>query len=306
MPDERARVSVVVPHYGPVEQTDRLLACLRAQDLPGLEVVVVDDRGPDPMPDRPGVVVVRRPANGGFGAAVNSGAAASTGVHLLIVNSDVTFEPSFVRRFLEVAESLPPALCGPAVVTGGEPETTARRFPTIGHQVVEWLAVPPSLRRRPGVLRATGLDVDVPLDGVSPVDWVAGVVMLLPLADFAAVGGFDEQFHMYVEEIDLQRRLRDHGLARFYVGTVSVEHVGFGSSPVGSRRGWMAASRMRYAAKWSSPARLRLALTATTALNLLLNATRRIAGRDIAPVDVAREELALIWTSKLREGDSGG
>ena len=296
MPDERARVSVVVPHFGPVEQTDRLLDCLRAQDLPGLEIVVVDDQGPDPMPDRPGVVVVRRPANGGFGAAVNSGAAAATGDHLLIVNSDVTFGPTFVRRFLEAAEALPPALCGPGVVTGGEAEVTARRFPTLGHQVVEWLAVPPSLRARPAVLRATGLDVDVPLDGVSAVDWVAGVVMLLPRADFAGVGGFDEQFHMYVEEVDLQRRLRDHGLPRFYVGTVSVEHVGFGSSPAGSRRAWMARSRMRYAAKWSSATRLRLALTATTALNLLLNASRRLTGRDIAPVAVARDELILIWT----------
>ncbi len=65
-------VSVVVPHHGDAAPTLALLDQLDAQTHP-VQVIVADDASPDPFPDRPGVEVVRRTVNGGFGANVNSG-----------------------------------------------------------------------------------------------------------------------------------------------------------------------------------------------------------------------------------------
>src|SRR5690348_7413113 len=98
------QVSVVVPHYGAPEPTLALLRALGGQtgDVE-LQVVVVDDCSPEPFPDRPGLHVVRREANGGFGSAVNSGAAEAVHPQLLVLNSDVTIGPGFVAELLDAA-----------------------------------------------------------------------------------------------------------------------------------------------------------------------------------------------------------
>src|SRR5690349_6662390 len=74
-PVPRRSLSVVVPHYGSPAPALALLRMLRAQegDL-DLQVIVVDDCSPEPFPERPGLHVVRRAVNGGFGSAVNAGA----------------------------------------------------------------------------------------------------------------------------------------------------------------------------------------------------------------------------------------
>ena len=58
---------------------------------------------PEPFPDTDGVEVVRRASNGGFGAAVNTGAAAATGDWLLIANSDLRISPPVLERLLDAA-----------------------------------------------------------------------------------------------------------------------------------------------------------------------------------------------------------
>ncbi|WP_303966456.1 glycosyltransferase family 2 protein, partial [Rothia mucilaginosa] len=76
------RVSAVIPFYGEPEPVLAIIDTLRAQqgiDPADIEIVVSDDVSPTPFPEVEGVTVVRRPVNGGFGKAVNSGVAAATG-----------------------------------------------------------------------------------------------------------------------------------------------------------------------------------------------------------------------------------
>ncbi|WP_392545006.1 glycosyltransferase family 2 protein [Oryzobacter telluris] len=299
MSDERGTgsgVHVVVPHYGDPTPALDLIRDLQAQTVRRpVDVVVVDDASPEPFPDIDGVNVVHRRGNGGFGSAVNTGAASSAQPFLLVLNSDVRIGPTFLEDLLTAAEPWMPAVVGPALLDAdGTPAWSGRHFPRASHQVVEWLTPLARFRHHRLLHEAVGHDTRAVPGAVLPVDWVVGAALLVPTEVFRAVGGFDEGYYMNSEEVDLQRRLRDAGVPSVYVGSVSLTHAGGASSDPGSRRGWLVDSRMRYARRWGFDRRLRFGLTAATTLNAVVNTGRRLAGRPVAPLATAREELRLI------------
>jgi N-acetylglucosaminyl-diphospho-decaprenol L-rhamnosyltransferase len=289
-------VSVVIPHYGDPAPTRALCAALAAQEgATSLQVVVVDDASPEPFPHVDEVAVVRRDTNGGFGSAVNTGAALVEHDLLLVLNSDLEVGADFVESLLENAEPWWPAVVSPRVVDrDGSPLWTGRRYPTASQQAVEWLTPLVRLRDRRVLHEAVG-HVTSAQDGATVVDWVVGAAMLMPTVDFRAVGGFDERFFMNAEEVDLQRRLRDRGIPSVVLARPVVVHEGGGSSDHDRRRRWLVASRLAYADKWGGRRRLQASLTAATAVNLAWNAGRRLAGRDVQPIRTARHELDLIF-----------
>jgi N-acetylglucosaminyl-diphospho-decaprenol L-rhamnosyltransferase len=301
-------VSVVVPHYGDAEPTFQALEDLAAQQTSAeLQLIVADDCSPIPFPDVPGVTVVHREENGGFGSAVNSGVAAATQPLLLVLNSDVSLLPTFVEDLLAASLTWMPAVVGPLVLApDGTASNTARHFPTAYHQSVEWLTPLARYRHHRLLRESVGHDTRATPGAVVPVDWVVGAAFLMPTEVFRSVGGFDQGYFMNSEEVDLQRRLRARGIPSVFMGTVSLTHVGGGSSDPGLRRRWVVDSRMRYAAKWGGRRRLTASLTTATAINTLVNTGRRIAGREVHPLDTAREELDLIWRRSTHQAAAMG
>lgn len=303
-PTGASDLAVVIPHYGDPSPTDALLGILEAQrGIPGFEVVVVDDCSPAPyqLPSQLNnpVNLVRRENNGGFGSAVNTAVAQTTADMILILNSDTSFGPDFLRDLLKAARPWMPAVVSPRVKDrDGRDDWVGRKFPTLTHQTVEWLT--PLARWRDRIHGLVGHDVAA-YGKTAVVDWVIGVAMLLPRRTFLDVGGFDERFFMNCEETDLQRRLSANCVPSVVLADPSLTHLGGGSSPSAQRRMWLSQSRAIYAAKWSKYAglgRLRAALTGATMVNLLANVARRAAGRRIDPLDIARTELRLIWSKR--------
>ncbi|UIJ33497.1 glycosyltransferase family 2 protein [Allobranchiibius sp. GilTou73] len=286
------QVGVVVPHYGDPAPTRDLVASLIGQ---ALSIVVVDDASPEPLAPIAGASVVRREVNGGFGAAVNTGMARLPTELALILNSDLEIGPTFVADLLAGAAPWQPVVASPQVTTlDGDPEWVGRHFPTIGHQVIEWLTPLARFRHLPRLHEGVGHDTRAVGDAVVPVDWVVGAAVLVPVAAFRAVGGFDERYFMNAEEVDLQRRLRGLGIPSVVLGTVSVVHRGGGSSDPARSRQWLVASRLQYARTWGGLRRLQMALVGASAVNLCANVSRRALRRPVRPVDVLREELRLI------------
>ncbi len=289
-------ISVIVPHYGDPEPTLSLLAALARQDGElELQLIVSDDLSPEPFPAVAGVEVVRRSVNGGFGSAVNSGVAAAKHPHVLVLNSDVRIGPRFVADLVEAAVPWQPALVSPRVLeVDGSDAWVGRRFPTVGQQVQEWLTPLVRFHERAAWHRAVGHDVAAH-GHTAVVDWVVGAAMLIPTDVFAEVGGFDERFHMNSEEVDLQRRLALLGVRSVVVSQPSLVHEGGGSTSADRRRRWVVSSRLRYSDKWGGRRRLQASLTLATAVNFAVNGVRRLAGRNMDPLAVARDELDLIW-----------
>ncbi|CAM3677212.1 glycosyltransferase family 2 protein [Micrococcus flavus] len=306
-PHSAAPVTVVIPHYGDPDPTRALVEALLA--APGRSVaavVVSDDASPEPYPlPAPGedaLRVVRRERNGGFGANVNTGLAEVTTELALVLNSDAEITGEQIDALVAAAAPYQPAVVSPQVVNDdGTPQWSGRHFPTVGHQVVEWLTPLARFRHLPALHEAVGHDVAAArAQAPTPVDWVMGAVLLLPMAQVRAVGGFDEDYFMNSEEVDLQRRLRDAGVPSIVVPSVRVVHGLHGSSDPLRRRSWLVDSRFRYARTFGHPRTLKAALTAATGVNFAVNRIRQARGTDVDAAAVFRAERDLIWKGTHR------
>ncbi|MGO1259091.1 MAG: glycosyltransferase family 2 protein, partial [Brachybacterium sp.] len=184
------QLGVVIPVHGDIAPVLPLLTALAGPSVTTADraarVVVVDDASPQPVDagDLPaGVELLRRGANGGFGAAVNTGLAALAQSPVidqaLVLNSDLEIPEGFCRAVLAHAAPWQPAVVGCRIVgPDGHSGYAARYFPTIGHQIVEWLVPLASQRHRDVLHRAVGHDLDAERGaGMIPVDWVSGAVL---------------------------------------------------------------------------------------------------------------------------------
>lgn len=208
--------AVVIVNYRTRELTARAVASVLAED-DVREVVVVDNASGDGSAEHlrdafsdGRVRVVEADQNGGFGAGVNLGAGACGSPLLFILNSDATVEPGSLA--LLVSALLGDERVGvlaPAVrLAGGGPQPDA-----FGRLPRRWELMVPGRGRWTG-----GGDDRQP-------EWVSGVAMLVRAADFRSVGGFDERFEMYFEDLDLCRRLREQGRAAARLPAATVVHA---------------------------------------------------------------------------------
>jgi len=229
------------------------------------DVVVVDNGSSDGSDDRSeqelGVRVIRPGRNLGYARAANLGIAATRAQVVAVCNPDTELRAGSARVLLERFEREHDlGAVGPRVANAdGTTYPSARSVPTIGDTVGHatlGLVWPqnPSTRR----YRQLDADPDVARD----VDWVSGAAIWLRRRALDDVGGWDERYFMYVEDVDLCDRLRARGWRVAYEPSAGVTHVQGVST---DRRPYrMIAehhrSLARYAVKrWRGPKRVLLA-----------------------------------------------
>jgi N-acetylglucosaminyl-diphospho-decaprenol L-rhamnosyltransferase len=194
-------------------------------------VVVVDNGSTDgslaaAVAVSPGTAVVDPGENLGYGAAVNRGAAATSSALVLVCNPDLEVPAGAVEALAAVLDADPGlALVGPLIRTpSGERYPSARRFPSMvdaaGHGLLGIFA--PDNRFTRNYQRT---ELDVAGDGALDVDWVSGACFLVRREAFEQVGGFDESFFMYLEDVDLCWRLGRAGWRVAYAPAASVVHL---------------------------------------------------------------------------------
>lgn len=194
--------SVVIPHHGDPNPTSELVAMLHAgaPDAASIEVIVVDDGSPEPLGPLPGARVLRLDQDKGFGHAVNAGVRACTGDVVLVLNGDLRPAPGFVEALVREAQPEFPALTSPTIAEGGVVmENATECFPTVWSTVASRSALPVIRNRvRPAEMQTrTG-------NGNREVAWVSGAALCFQRRVFERAGGFDEDFFMYLEDVDLQ------------------------------------------------------------------------------------------------------
>jgi N-acetylglucosaminyl-diphospho-decaprenol L-rhamnosyltransferase len=231
-----AELSIVVVTWRSADDVGPLLASLAAPLAEGAELVVVENASGDGAAAIvrarvPLARVVENATNRGFGAAANQGLAASRGAYVLFLNPDTVVQEGAITRALEhlVADPTIAILGCRTLNADGTPQPTVDRFHTIGGLVRHALAT----RRGP----------NAPPRGSSPamtcdVDWVYGSFLLCRRTVLTALGGFDESYDMYGEDLDLCHRAHAAGGRVVYFTGATVVHRGnrSGARRYGDRR----------------------------------------------------------------------
>jgi len=187
--------------------------------------------------DRVSVRVNRRPM--GYGANHNAALADSSSNFFCILNPDIRLRgnpfPDLLHSFADRAV----AACAPVIFdTEGRREDSARRFPSAA-----------DLLRK-----AMGLDngAYAPGSASNHPDWLAGMFLLVRSSAFRQIGGFDEKYYMYYEDVDLCWRLRRQGYSICQVQHAAATHEGRRASRRDWRHArWHAASMARFLARSS-------------------------------------------------------
>lgn len=169
----------------------------------------------------PELTIVLNPDNRGFASACNQGASALSTPWVAFINPDCFVTRDTLARLVRHGLSRPGAgLLGVDMMDEfGQHDPAARRRD-------------PSLREllgQHGSRRDLYLGRDTRLD-LQPVDAVSGALMLMPLGLFLQLAGFDESFHLHVEDLDLCRRTREAGYEVLVANDLTVVHVGGVSS----------------------------------------------------------------------------
>jgi len=210
-----------------------LTACVRSilddTSAGEVEVVVVDNGSVDGSVDAlraelPGVAVVTPPRNLGYAGAANAGIASTRSPVVAVCNTDLRVLPgtagALVGR-LEAEADL--GALGPMVLeSSGKHYPSARRVPSVGDAVGHGLLgglVPGN----PFTRRYRELEEDP--SRARDVDWVSGAAIWLRRDALDAVGGWDDGYFMYVEDVDLCWRLRGAGWRVGYEPAGRVVHI---------------------------------------------------------------------------------
>jgi len=198
-----------------------------------IRVIVVDNDSGDGTAemvaaDYPEVVLHAADQNLGFAAATNLGARLGQAPYLLALNPDTRVTAGALETVLARVETHPEvAIAGPRLVRedGSLDHAAKRSFPTplsaLGHFS--------GIGRRPGASGRLAA-YRAPEVESGPVDAVNGAFMLMRREAFERIGGFDEGYWMYMEDLDLCYRLAQAGRLTWYEPAAEVVHVKAGTT----------------------------------------------------------------------------
>ena len=218
--------SVVIPNWNGRRWLAGCLASVAAQQLPAAEVIVVDNGSEDDSlaylrDEHPGVRVLALGANTGFAHAANRGFAAAGSELVALVNTDVELAPDWLARMTAALSDDP-------------------RVAAVACKMLQ-LADQRAVYDAGDVLRRDGACVqrgrferdDGRFDAPGDVFGACAGAAVYRRGAVLAVGGFDERYFAYLEDVDLALALRRAGWRCRYVPAVAL-HAGEGSTP---RRG---------------------------------------------------------------------
>ena len=186
------------------------------------EVVLVANPGGSPA--SAGAQVIANERTLGFGGNINRGIAATTAPHVVASNADIEVTPGAIEILRAFADDHP--RCGIAApqlrYPDGRWQASRRSFPTIRGTLVRRTplrrVLHPDRRQRRHYL------FDERPTGPTPSDWFLGAFLLLRREMLAELGGLDEGYHLYGEDIDLAYRASKAGWERWYVPEAVVIH----------------------------------------------------------------------------------
>ncbi len=208
---------------------------------PEVARVVVTQNIPErtEYPEDGHVEIIRNAEPRGYGANQNAAFATETSTLFCVLNPDIRLKGNPFPQLLEAFDDPSVALVAPKIISpDGSEEDSARKFPTARDLLSKALG------------RNDGTYSDKPVSGPTYPDWLAGMFLLLCSDAFRKVGGFDEKFFLYYEDVHLCWRLRRDGFQVVQDRSVSAVHDARRESQRNLRFArWHLASMARYLIK---------------------------------------------------------
>lgn len=230
------KLDIVIVNWNSGEQLNKCIDSIYKADKSGFElnqVIIVDNASSDEslsLLDRFNLPlkIIKNSLNCGFAAACNQGAKDSNTDYLLFLNPDaILFKNSLSKPILFMEEKVNKNIGIVGIQLVDENDNISRscvRFPTLGGFTA----------------KIFGLDILFPKLGIFMNDWdhkedrivnhVIGAFFLLRRQLFESLGGFDERFFVYLEDIDFSYRAKQLGCSSYYLSSVQAYHKGGGSS----------------------------------------------------------------------------
>ena len=259
-------------------------------------VTVVDNASTDGscegLPDSLPLTLVRNDVNLGFAMACNQGAAGATADFLLFLNPDTRLMPGSLAlpaRYLGSPHHEAVGIVGIQLVdAAGHVARNTARTPTASSMIGNSLG----LDRVLPAWFPPHFVTEWPHDDTRVVDQVMGAFFFVRRAVFEQLGGFDERFFVYYEDLDFAQRARARGWSSVYLASARAFHRGQGTTHAATERRtfYFCRSKLLYARKFLPPGRA----LAVTAVTLLLEPVARLVAAPRAAGGTLRA-FARLW-----------
>jgi len=264
-----------------------------------LNIIIVDNGSTDnslnSIASSPDVKIIKTGFNLGFGKACNLGAQSGSSEYLLFLNPDAALYPDTLKRAMAYMQSPANAqvgICGIQLIDeSGDIARSCTRFPhalaflahtigavhvfpRLGHFMAEW-----------------------PHDQTRVVDHVIGAFYLVRRKVFEQLGGFDERFFVYLEDLDFSYRAKQAGWRSVYLADVQAFHAGGGTSAqVKARRLFYSLrSRLLYAFKHFSVVVAVVVLLATLLIEPISRTALALVRRSWSSLKETWQGYAMLW-----------
>ncbi|WP_454046680.1 glycosyltransferase family 2 protein [Chryseobacterium sp. Marseille-Q8038] len=221
------KLSVIIVNYNVTQLLRSCLVSLQkyVQEIE-YEVIVIDNASTDSswgdlIPEFPNVHFISSETNGGFSKANNQAIKTAKGEYVLLLNPDTEFEGFYMKELLDFADLQPSFGC-----LGVRMHDTQRNF------------LPESKRSVPDMFNSfeklftnfkknsskSYYRDDIEENAVAEVEVITGAFLLAKKDVYEKIGGLDEAYFMYGEDIDLCYTFLRNGYKNFYYGKVSILH----------------------------------------------------------------------------------
>lgn len=223
-------LSVIIVNYNTAALTKSCIESLLAQKFQGsLEIIVVDNASRDESvallrSDFPDITVVAHTSNVGLAAGVNAGLQRATGTYMLILNPDIIVLPGALQELVRYLDTHPTVgiVGGQLLSPNGKIQASCYRF-----------YHPMTILYRRTLLGKTAvgkqeinrfLMKDFDRQHVRAVDWLMGACLAVRARAVQRVGGMDERFFLYFEDVDWCRRFWEAGWHVVYMPMAKFSH----------------------------------------------------------------------------------
>ena len=205
-------LSCIIVNY---QQSESLKGCLNSiyqtiQEI-DFEVIIIDnseeDLGLQSLKENyPKVLIVYNPTNVGFSKANNQAAKIARGKFLFILNPDTILKEQAINSmFRHIRSNMEIGALGPKVLNpDGSLQYSCRRYPTLWTSLFNRYSIFSRLFPQ-NRLTTRYLMLDFEHNETSPVDWLSGCCLMIPKSVFEEVNGFDENYFLFNEDVDLCR-----------------------------------------------------------------------------------------------------